>query len=159
MVFDIFVRTLVHLWRESPDRIKIMKSFYWISFAISILTILLNMGLFLMLTSFILLPSLVLHAYIGVKLKNIKGSNIWIILSAISLLIFSLVRIDGVHVSENGFTALMHFLGFHIYFNDSELEEPFLVASLLTLVFQVIIDIILVKKVRDKEDLSAAKSF
>ncbi len=113
---------------------------FWISLFISIVIIFLNAGLFLFLSAILILPVLILHILVGKRIEKLRAYNWLIIFSILNLLLFALVRPDGVHtITDIGWTALLETLGFHTSFQ-KEFENYYFSAALITIILQVIID-------------------
>ncbi len=86
-----------------------------------------------------------LHLIIGKKLKQLKKYKWLIIISSLNLLLFALIRTDGVHVTSNiGFSVLSELLGFSGSFN-RDYEYLYFYISLISLSIQLIIELILLK--------------
>jgi hypothetical protein len=95
----------------------------------------LNVGLALIALAIFIVPILMLHTHIGLQLGRINRHRGWLYASAINLLIFALVRPDGVHVfKENGLSALLDFIGLNGGY-DSNYESEFSVASQLLMLY------------------------
>ncbi len=122
-----------------------IRFFYWTSFALSVIIIPLNFGLGLIVMGIVILPALILHLTIGLSLNRIKNHNTLIIVSAVNLLTFALIRPDGVHaLTDNGLSSLLGIFGIYAGYN-YEYENYFSIASLILLILQVIVDLILLK--------------
>lgn len=122
---------------------KAIRIFYWIAFALTILTLLLNFGIGLVALAIIILPILVLHFLTGLSLVRLQNHRLLIFISASNLFLFALLRPDGVHtLNENGLSALLNEFNIHGGYNH-RYENELTVVSLALLVIQAIIEIIL----------------
>ncbi|MBA4146006.1 MAG: hypothetical protein C0523_09600 [Cytophaga sp.] len=122
---------------------KITRIFYWIAFALTILTLLLNVGIGLIALAIFILPILVLHFLTGLSLVRLQNHRLLIFISASNLFLFALLRPDGVHtLNENGLSALLNEFNIHGGYNQ-RYENELTVVSLALLVIQAIIEIIL----------------
>jgi hypothetical protein len=120
---------------------KLVKIFYWTTFGLSVLILPLNFGLGLFAIGLVILPILVLHLTIGLRLNRIKIRTVSIILSGINLLLFSLIRPDGVHTfTDNGLSSFLDIFGIQAGYNHNY-EDHFFIGSLMLLLFQAIMDI------------------
>ncbi len=125
-----------------------IKTFYWTTFGLSVIILPLNIGLGLIALGLVILPILILHLTIGVGLNKIPNHKTSIILSASNLLIFALIRPDGVHAfTDNGLSSLLDIFGIYAGY-DRKYENGFFVASLILLLVQVIMDVRLRKFAR-----------
>ncbi|MCX2745623.1 hypothetical protein OO013_17205 [Mangrovivirga sp. M17] len=128
---------------------KSINIIYWLTFLISIVILPLNFGLGLIAMSIIIVPVLIMHVSNGLKLKKIEKYKIAIFISTFNLLIFSLIRPDGVHaINENGLSSLLDV--FHINAGyKREYENYFFIFSFILLLFQLIIELRLRKLVKN----------
>ena len=111
------------------------------TFALAVVVLPLNFGLGLIAFGLVILPVLVLHLAIGLALGHIKKHKILVIFSAINLLVFALIRPDGVHAfTDNGLSALLEIFDVHAGY-DRRYENTFFVGSATLLLVQVIIDL------------------
>jgi hypothetical protein len=128
-----------------------IKIFYWVTFGLSVIILLLNFGLGLVAIGVVILPILVLHLAIGLGLNRIKNHNTLIAVSAINLFTFVLIRPDGVHAfTDSGLSAILEMFGIHAGYNYKN-EDYFFIASLILLLIQVILDLRLRKIKRANE--------
>ena len=98
-----------------------------------------------MVLGIIILPVIVLHIIIGLGIDKIKTHKTLIFLSATTLLLFSLIRPDGVHtLNDTGLSSILDKFGI-IWGDCYNYENHFVFASLTILLFQVIIEIRLMK--------------
>jgi hypothetical protein len=119
---------------------KAIKTIYWTAFGLSIIILPLNIGLGLIGLGIVILPILILHLAIGLGLDRIENHKTSIILSALNLLLFALIRPDGVHaITDSGLSSLLDIFGVHAGYNH-KYEDYFFVASLFLLFVQVIMD-------------------
>jgi|SRR5688572_28144431 len=120
---------------------NIVRYFYWTALGFSVILLVLNFGIGLIAMAIFILPLLILHLRNGLSLNNIKGDNTLMIISALNLLAFALIRPDGVHtLSDNGLSAFLSKFGVHAGY-DAGMENYYLAASLILLVFQIAIDL------------------
>jgi len=120
--------------------LKTIKIFYWTTFGLSVAIIALNFGLGLIALGVVILPVLILHLANGLSLNKIDNHKTAIILSASNLLIFALMRPDGVHAFTNsGLSSILDLFGINAGYNYKN-EDYFLIASLILLLLQVIFD-------------------
>lgn len=130
--------------------LRTIKIFYWSTFGLSVIILPLNIGLGLIALGLMILPILILHLAIGIGLSKIQNHKASIILSASNLLIFVLIRPDGVHAfTDNGLSSFLDLFGIYAGY-DHKYEGSFFVASLILMLVQVIMDIRLRKLVRAK---------
>lgn len=116
---------------------------YWILFGIAIVALIASAGLFLMLSAVLVLPVLLVHLTIGFRLALLKRKVVLVLCSAINMLLFALVRPDGVHViNQNGLTELLDLVGVHFRFR-SEHEGLFTFLALILFVIQVVLELVL----------------
>jgi hypothetical protein len=128
-----------------------IKIFYWVTFVLSLIILPLNFGLGLVAIGVVILPILVLHLSIGLGLSKIKNHNTLIVISAINLLTFVLIRPDGVHAfTDSGLSAILEMFGIYARYNYKN-EDYFFIASLILLLIQVILDLKLRKIKRANE--------
>ena len=131
--------------------LKAIKAFYWTTFGLSVIILPLNFGLELITVGLVILPILILHLSVGVRLNKIENYKISIILSGANLLIFALIRPDGVHAfTDTGLSSILEIFGIYAGY-DHEYEDYFFVGSLILLLFQGIMDIRLRKLARASE--------
>jgi hypothetical protein len=122
--------------------IKAIKNFYWITFGLSVIVLLLNFGLGLLGLGIIILPVLILHFAVGLKLHRIKNNSL-LLISACNLLAFALIRPDGVHtISDNGLSSLLDIFGISGGF-DPRYENHYFIGSLILLIVQMAFDLTL----------------
>lgn len=114
---------------------KGVKIYYWVTLALSIVILFLNFGIALMLFGLIILPVIVLHTVTGLRLNKIEPQKKSIIVSATTLLIFSLIRPDGVHtLHDTGLSSVLEIFGIfwgYCY----NFENYFVLLSLIILLF------------------------
>jgi hypothetical protein len=128
--------------------INSIKAIFWAAFGLAIITLLLNVGIGLIATGLVILPVLMLHFIIGLSLTKLQNHKSAIILSAINLLTFALLRPDGVHsLSDNGLSSFFDLVGISAGYN-RDYEDYFVYSSLLLLLVQVIVDLRLRKIAR-----------
>jgi hypothetical protein len=128
--------------------INSIKTVYWVAFGLSIITLFLNIGLGLIALGLVILPILLLHFSIGLRLTKLQNHQPAIILSALNLLTFTLLRPDGVHsLGDNGLSSLLDLVGISAGYN-RDYEDYFVYSSLLLLLVQVIVDLRLRKLAR-----------
>jgi hypothetical protein len=131
-------------------RFKIISTFYWTTFILSIIVIFLNLGLGIIF-GLLIIPILVIHYWNGSQLDKLKNHKKLIVFSALNLLVFSLVRPDGVHsFTTSRLSEVLDFFGI----DDSGLDENegyLFVASLLLLVAQGFADFEL-RKIRKEAE-------
>jgi hypothetical protein len=103
--------------------------------------LLLNVGIGLIALGLVILPILMLHFIIGLSLTKLQNHKPTVILSAINLLTFALLRPDGVHsLSDNGLSSFLDLVGISAGYN-RDYEDYFVYSSLLLLLVQVILDL------------------
>jgi hypothetical protein len=126
--------------------IKRVKIYYWTTLALSIIILLLNFGLILfVLGLIIILPVILLHIVVGLRLDKIETHKNSVIVSATTLLIFSLIRPDGGHtLSDTGLSSVLKIFGI-IWGYCYNYENYFFFISMLILLFQVIMEIRLIR--------------
>lgn len=118
-----------------------VKVFYWTTFGLSIIILPLNFGLGLVAIGLVILPLLILHLAIGLAANRLKNHRISIILSSANILLFTLIRPDGVHsFTDNGLSAVLDILGVNAGYNRNY-ENHFFIGSLMLLLVQAIMDI------------------
>lgn len=118
-----------------------MKIFYWSTFVLSVAALLLNVGLGLFALGIIILPVLALHFAVGLVIGRIRERRPLIIISAINLLVFALIRPDGVHTfTDTGLSSLLELVGIDLGYSDRH-ENLFTTLSLVLLVVQPGLDI------------------
>lgn len=128
--------------------INSIKGIFWLTFGLSIVILPLNIGLGLMVLGLVILPVLILHLNVGLSLNKIQNHKGAIVCSAINLLVFALVRPDGVHAfTESGLSSLLSIIGINAGYNYKH-ENYFFYSSLVLLLVQVIIDLRLRKFAR-----------
>lgn len=117
-----------------------MKAFYWTSFIISIVALLLNVGLGLFALGIVIIPLLILHVSNGLRL-HMTNHRVAIILSAVNLLAFALLRPDGAHAfTDTGLSALLDVVGINAGYDRSD-EKFYFGASMTLLFIQAVMDI------------------
>lgn len=120
---------------------KIVKIYFWTTFGISVVIMLLNFGLGLIALGIVILPILILHLQNGLRLDKLQNHRTGIILSASNLLIFALIRPDGVHAFTNsGLSSILDLLGLNLGYK-YKIGDYLFFPSLILLLLQVIIDI------------------
>src|SRR5688572_339193 len=125
-----------------------IKTFYWTTFGLSIIVLPLNFGLGLVVFGLVILPVIILHDIVGLNLSRIEHHKTLIILSGINLLIFALIRPDGVHTfTDNGLSSVLDIFGITAGYN-RVYENYFFVGSLILLLVQLIMEIRLRKLVK-----------
>ena len=98
-----------------------VKLYFWIACAMSIFILGNSFGLFLLVSAIFIIPLIIIHFLAGTKSKNTV--NKLLVLSATNLLLFSLVRCDGVHeTSDSGLSALLDIVNINFGFS-SEYEK------------------------------------
>lgn len=118
-----------------------LKIFYWATFSAAVIILPLNFGLGLIGMGLFILPVLILHLIVALSLNKLHDRKALVTLSGLNLLIFALVRPDGVHsFTDNGLSALLEIFGIHGGYN-SKYENYFFYTSLVLLVLQVIINL------------------
>ncbi len=116
---------------------------YWIFFGIAIVALIASVGLFLMLSAVVVLPVLFVHLTVGFRLALLKRKVVLVLCSVINLLLFALVRPDGVHViNQSGLTELLDLVDVHFRFH-SEHEGLFTFLALILFVIQVVLELVL----------------
>ena len=121
--------------------LKTTRIFYWTTFALSVIILPLNIGLGLFATGIFILPVLILHVMIGFGLDVLKDHPRLIVLSPINLLVFVLIRPDGVHtLTDSGMSAVLRIFGIHAGYS-YKYEDYFFFGSLILLGIQLIIDL------------------
>jgi len=122
----------------------LIKLYFWLTFALSIFVLINSFGLFLLVSAILIIPLAAIHMLAGIRSKN--NVNKLLLLSATNFLLFSLVRCDGVHVTDHsGFSALLKRVHIHVGFNSAH-ENIYLLATLLFFILQIILDASVLKK-------------
>ncbi|MFD2513345.1 hypothetical protein ACFSRY_05660 [Pontibacter locisalis] len=125
---------------------RTVQAYFWVTFLISLLALFLNGGLGLLVFGIVILAALIFHVIVGLKWKYSINKNYLITLSATNLLLFALVRVDGVHAfTDSGLSALLNLIGLSGGYS-RRYEELFMWTSLLLFISQVVIDIALYRK-------------
>lgn len=118
-----------------------IKTFYWVTFGLSVIILALNFGLGLLVLGLLILPVLIIHLTIGLKLDKFENYKTSIILSAINLLAFALIRPDGIHtLTDNGLSSVLGIFGIFAGYN-RKYENYFEIVSLVLLLIQAIMDL------------------
>jgi hypothetical protein len=129
-------------------RINSTKTIFWGTFGLVIIVLPLNFGLGLIALGLLILPILILHFTIGLSLNKIQNHKGAIIFSAINLLLFALLRPDGVHaLTESGLSSLLSIFGINAGYSYKH-ENYFFYSSLILLLIQVVMDLRLRKLAR-----------
>jgi hypothetical protein len=120
---------------------NLITAFVSLCFLFTIYVIVISFGLYLTIFSVVLIPAVIMHVYAIIKAhRNQPKYNLWMILSALSFLAFSLFRPDAdQHGDFSGYTALMYHLGGE----ETEHATPWaysLELSLLFLLAQIFLD-------------------
>jgi hypothetical protein len=116
-----------------------IKVFYWTTFGLSIIILPLNFGLGLVAMGLVILPLLILHLTIGLRVNRLENNIVSIFLSAVNLLLFALIRPDGVHaITDNGLSSALDIFGINAGYNRNY-ENHFFIGSFILLLVQVII--------------------
>jgi hypothetical protein len=127
---------------------KAIKIFYWTTLGLSIVILPLNFGLGLIAIGLVILPILILHTAIGLNLSKLENYKNSLVFSGTNLLIFALIRPDGVHAfTDNGLSSILDLFGVYGGYN-REYEDYFFFGSLSLLLIQAIADIRLRKLTR-----------
>jgi len=110
-------------------------------FLLSMYVIVISFGLYLTIFTVVLIPAVIMHVYAIIKAhKKSPVYNLWMILSALAFLAFSLFRLDAdQHGALTGYSSLAHQLGNAA----SQHTEPWtytLELSLLFLLAQIFLD-------------------
>lgn len=120
---------------------KAIKIIYWVLFILSVLILPLNFGLGLVAFAVMLLPLMLLHGMIGVKIDSLENNKTLLMVSAICPLMFALLRPDGVHaITDNGLSSVLDLIGINAGF-DRDYENQFSIASLAVLLLQLVVDL------------------
>jgi len=129
--------------------LKIIQRTYWFIFLLSIFTLLNSFGLFLLVTGIFILGILILHIHIGLRINYLKKYKLLLLYSSFNLFTFSLIRIDGVHVtSGSGLSNLLQTLNINYFYTGNDTVHINL--SIILFVFQLIINTFLFIKSRNK---------
>ena len=121
---------------------------YWGTFALSVFVLQLNIGLGIIVMIWAIIPVLILHAIVGLRLNKIEQRKDLLTISSLNLLAFSLIRPDGVHAfTDNGLSSLLWIFGVDGGYNRGY-ENYFFWGSVVLLVGQVVIELILRKEWR-----------
>ena len=121
---------------------------YWILFGITIIALIASTGLFLILSAIVVLPVLMFHVAVGIRLKHLTSRVSLVVCSAINMLLFALVRPDGVHViNQSGLTELLDIIGIRFKYH-GEHEELFLLLTLILFIAQAVLELVLFKSSR-----------
>lgn len=125
-----------------------IKTFFWTTFVLAIIILFLNVGLGLVAFGIVILPMLVSHFIIGLRLDKLQERKPAIVFSSINLVAFALVRPDGVHViAESGLSSLLDIFGINGGY-DSEYENYFAFSALALFLVQLLVDFILQNRLR-----------
>lgn len=120
---------------------KTIKGIYWITFLLSIVVLPLNIGLVLVVFGGIILPILILHLIIGIQLHKLEKHKRTVLLSAINLLAFTLIRPDGVHVfNANGISSVLKIFGIRAGYS-YEYEDYCVLISIILIIVQIFLEI------------------
>jgi hypothetical protein len=122
-----------------------VKIYYWTTLFISVFILILNTGLWLILLGFIILPIIILHISVGLRINIFEIHKKLMLISSTSLLTFALIRPDGVHsLNDSGLSSFLELFGlswgYSIHF-----ENHFFVSSIVLLLLQLIIEITLIR--------------
>ena len=120
---------------------NLISAFVALCFLLTLYVIIISFGLYLTIFSVVLIPAIIMHIYAMIKAyKKYPKYNLWMILSALAFLSFSLCRPDAdQHGDFTGYSALMYHLGE----TDTEHAIPWTYAlefSLLFLLAQIFLD-------------------
>lgn len=122
-----------------------VKMYYWTTLSISIFILILNTGLWLIVLGLIILPVIILHIIVGLRLNMFENYEKPMLISSTSLLIFALIRPEGVHsFNDSGLSAFLKLFGLYWGFS-SHFENHFFVSSIVLLLLQLIIEITLIR--------------
>lgn len=122
-----------------------VKIYYWTTLLISIFILILNTGLLLIVLGIIILPTIILHISVGLKQNIFEAYKTPMLISSTSFLTFALVRPDGVYsFNSSGLSSFLELFG--LFWGYSEhYENHFLVSSIILLLFQLSIEITLIR--------------
>ena len=130
---------------------RILNYLFWFFLLATVLTLILNAGLFFAVSLIIIVPLLILHTKIGLKINKLEKYKLLIIISMLNLFLFSLLRPDGVHsFNQIGIESLSDFFGFYVRVNQ-RFENYYFNISLVLIAIQLILDIILLVKSNKSE--------
>ena len=122
-----------------------MRTLYWLTFLLTILILFQNVGIVLLGLGIFILPVIILHVLVVRKLEDIEHKRLLVGVSAINLLLFSLLRPEGAHaIYMTGLSSVLDLIGISGTYN-SEHENFYVSSSLILLVVQVIVDLRLMK--------------
>ena len=112
-----------------------IKWFYWITFILSAFILQLNVGLGLVALAIVIIPIIAFHIIVGLSLHLLEKHRILILFSITNLLLFALIRADGVHViSDNGLSSLLYLFGINGGYSEAHEMEFFIATVVLALV-------------------------
>lgn len=138
-------------------RISKLMIFFWVTFIASIVILILSFGLILYVGGLLFLGMFFLHSYVGINLNKMEAKEHFVLISAINILIFSLIRIDGAHViSHNGLSSLLDLVDINWGYN-SAYKNLFLGFSIILLIFQLLLDLALINSIKENETSSNLK--
>jgi hypothetical protein len=120
---------------------NLIAAFVSFCFLLSIVVIGISFGLYLSIFSVVLIPAIILQVYAAIKaFKQHPQYTLWIMLSSLAFLGFSLLRPDtDQHGPFNGYTALVYHLGA----SETEHVQPWaysLEVALLLILAQIFIN-------------------
>jgi hypothetical protein len=119
--------------------------YYWITFLVSIFILILNTGLWLIVSGLIILPVIILHIIVGLRLNMFETYEKPMLISSTFLLIFALIRPDGVHSFNNsGLSSFLRLFGLSWGYSN-RFEDYFFVSSIILLLLQLLIEITLIR--------------
>ena len=127
---------------------KIVLLVYWSLLLLTILTLCLSFGLLLFGMFIFLLPMIIFHIRNGIKLSRTSRALKFAVFSAFNFLMFSFLRVDGVHVMNiNGLNSLLEFLSLNRVFSYHQINGTILLStSLILFVIQIVLEIWILKK-------------
>jgi len=116
---------------------------YWILFVIAVIALMSSIGLFLFVSALVLIPVLLLHLAVGIRLSFLHRRAILVFFSSLNLVSFALIRPDGVHaIDKNGLTELLDMIDVNLNFQE-EVYHQFLIVSIVLLVIQLGLEVFL----------------
>jgi len=125
--------------------LKSIKVFYWVAFGLSVVILPQNFGLGLIALGIPIILILILHIGIGLNMDRLQNYQLSLVVSAVNLLLFVLIRPDGAHAfNETGLSASLEMMGIHLRISPKYEDLLFLI-SMVLLILQTVFDIRLLR--------------
>ncbi|MDW3193827.1 MAG: hypothetical protein R8G66_15755 [Cytophagales bacterium] len=127
---------------------SVIKIYFWMTMVITVIASILNVGLLMIIIAIVVIPLIVSQIKIGLNLEYLHSQRLMLLFSSTNFLIFSLIRPDGVHgFNQTGFTALVVFFGYSNTFPIEMIDEVLLI-SCISLFVQIILNVVILRKLR-----------